>query len=470
MRLNYYQQLARTKLDVLVETPEISAARRSIAHFARYLFGLVAFAHHQAWLNAIQTDADNETLKKVAGDNLRISAPRGAGKTTWFCLIVAWVIGHNPNIRIMITSYSDEIALSLSVYVKAIIENPKYRDVFPGVAKSSRWRDRAWTVARTQVLKDPTVLSVGMSGGIASRRADFIFIDDPIKSSADILNPAMREQMVSWWYEVMAPCLVPGGRVVVLSTRYRIDDIHGTTFNETNGFQVISQPAILPGRLSYWPERYTIEFLEEIQQRNPRAFASQYLNDPQSEGERLITTDLIVYKRVPQGLENIVVGVDLAASFKETADYTAMVAIALKENKFYVLRSFSGRIGQHETISLIYQWQDDFSLIAPGLVFVIEAVAYQVAFVTELKRRSLMDQRYLTVDKIQPKGDKYARFFGITGLFESRSIFFDVSSSHANLVHQLVDFGYAAHDDLADAFVYAAAKLSRSKRLESVGI
>ncbi len=427
--------------------------------------------HHLQWINKIISRKSNKYLNLIAGNNLRISAPRGSAKTTVISTLLSWIIAHNPNIRIILCSYSEEVALNISVAVKQTITSDKYRNLYPHIAPSKRWRDKQWTVKRTNnsFSKDPTFFAVGASGAIASRRADLIILDDPIKSSKDIQNPSVRRAMNRWWSEVLAPTLVPEGRAIVLCTRYRIDDIHGTLFTEERGWDVINQSAIIRNpngtEESYWEEYMTIKYLKALREKDPVAFASQYQNNPVSDDIQIIKTSWIVKGKITSTFDEVAIGIDLASSLNEQAHETAIVISGRKNDYYYLINYDSGRFTLHQTIQKLLKIYNDFPHVR--LSYQIESVAYQIAFINEFKRVSLEHGVRAKIEEVKTRGDKTTRLIGISGLFESKKIIFNEAISTGKLIDQILNFGYSEFDDIVDALVYSINKLyKRRKKLE----
>lgn len=468
------EEAKRLAIDAITVSPsqEAMEAREDLALFGEMVLGMAPATHHRDWISAIVTEQNSTVLSKVAGNNLRICAPRGSAKTTWISVALAWIIGHNPHIRIILVSYAEDVALSISVAIKSIIESDIYRQVFPYIRPSRRWRDTQWTIDRrlagiNSVIKDPTLYAVGVNGAIASRRSDLICIDDPIRSSKDILNPTVRKSMVRWWSEVLEPTIVPGGRVLCSATRYRIDDIHGTTFTEDNGWQVLVQKAIVEsseGEASFWSEYMSLEFLQEKRESNPSAFSSQYQQEPQSEEAQIIKPDWIIRGEIPDRFEEIAIGVDLAASKKEEADYSAYVVGGRSDDIYYILGFDRGRWSIYELVNKLLVQQVYWINYTSRLSFQIESVAYQSSFIPEFKRQARDEGASVRAEAITAKGDKEQRLYGVSGLFESGDVIFARSRSFGVLIDELTKFGFTEHDDCADACVYALHKLFKKKR------
>lgn len=468
---HYYEYLARCEAIAAFShepTPQEKAAQFDFNTFGQLIAGFQPASHHHQWLSAILTHKSSQALNHYAGQNLRIEAPRGSAKTTWISIAVSNIIGHNPHVRIILCSYSEEIALSISVAIKSILESPQYQQIFPNIQPSKRWRDGHWTINRslaniTHFIKDPTLLAVGMGGSINSRRSDLIIIDDPIKSREAIANPQTRENMRSWWSGTLRPTLVPGGRVIVLCTRKRIDDIHGTTWTTENGWKVLHQQAITNNNQSYWPEYITLEELEQIRQENPITFACEYQNDPLDESLVIIKPEWVKRSLIPNTITNLVLGVDLAISQKESADYTALVLMGInRETKtIYGIDWKRGRWTLNQTIEEI----NKLAITYTKFKIVVESVAYQAAFKQEYKRIASPQMR---INDIHPRGDKETRLRGISGLFETGKIIFNEAIAWNELIDELTSFGSAAHDDTVDALVYAVNELNVN-RVQSRG-
>lgn len=469
--LPYYYQARSLATEAVTVSPteEALQAQEELALFGEYILSLPPAQHHLQWLDSLVTGDDSEVLSRVAGDNLRYCAPRGSAKTTWTAVALAWIIGHNPHIRIILVSYSADVALSISLMIKNIISSDFYQQVFPYIRPSRRWRDTQWSIDRalagvTSIIKDPTLYAVGSAGAIASRRSDLIYIDDPIRSSADIANPVIRNSMVNWFNEVLEPTLVPGGRILCSATRYRIDDIHGTTFNEANGWEVLTQPAILVDdngeEYSFWEDYMSLEFLKSRRFKSPLSFASQYQQEPIASEAQIIKPDWIIRGDVPDKFDEIAVGIDLAASKKEQADYTAVVAVGRLADMYYVISAQRGRWSLDETIRFLL----GVSFDAPKFSFQVESVSFQASFLPEFKRRAKESGKSVRAEPVVMRGDKEQRLYGVSGLFECGEVVFNRARSFDVLIDELVNFGYTEHDDLVDALVYALNKVFKKRK------
>jgi len=151
----------------------------------------------------------------------------------------------------------------------------------------------------------------------------------------------------------------------------------------------------------------------------------------------------------------IKIGIDLAISEKDTADYTAMVpAIIFGDGdklKIYILpKIINQRATFPETVDLcrtLNKTYDDPGIGDPLLI--VEDVGYQRALPQQLKIEGINN-----VGTMRPCGDKRARLVLTADYIKSGKVVFPKQGAE-ELIEQIVHFGVEKHDDLADAFSIA---------------
>jgi hypothetical protein len=69
-----------------------------------------------------------------------------------------------------------------------------------------------------------------------------IIVDDPIKSREEANSAAYRDRVFSWWTDDLYTRLEPGAVIILILTRWHMDDLAGRTIfgalNVANGDQV----------------------------------------------------------------------------------------------------------------------------------------------------------------------------------------------------------------------------------------
>lgn len=446
--------------------------------------------HMLEWHQHLITGESNKYLLDIAGPNLDILAPRGSAKSTVLNLFTAWIIGRHTTaklpLQIIYVSYNIATAIPKSRIIRQIIDSSEYRKVFPRVQlKAGMQSDIGWSIdfdfAGIPRVGDEefTLRAAGLRGSITSKRAHLVIVDDPIKSSADIKNPAIREEMNNNWSSVIAPIIFEGGRSICLGTRFHPLDIHKTMFVPSKGWKQVTQEAITYNNMgdpvSYWPEQWSTEYLLGQKELDPVAFAFQYQQQPVMTSDLVVSPDLLVKSEVVTEFDSLAVGIDLSASKNETSDYTAFVLGGRLGDKYYIIDAHQCRsIGNLEKIDLLcdmlLEWgiltkQDDvFFPTYSTVTLVVESVAYQASLAADL-RRVLINERELSnlhIHEIKGfRGDKIARFRGTLGLLENKKVTFNKYRKFDALFDQLINVGATAHDDLLDAYVWLITFLQK---------
>jgi len=114
-----------------------------------------------------------------------------------------------------------------------------------------------------------------------------------------------------------------------LGTRFRHDDIHNTTFTPANDWVQIVQSAITVDEngddKSYWPEMWSLEYLQDRKRQAPISFSFQYQNQIIQTSELSVSPELLIKSKIPTEFDTLGVGVDLSAGVRERNDYSVFV-------------------------------------------------------------------------------------------------------------------------------------------------
>lgn len=152
----------------------------------------------------------------------------------------------------------------------------------------------------------------------------------------------------------------------------------------------------------------------------------------------------------PSGLD-VAIGVDLAISLSQTADYTAVVALGRsKDGRLYVLGASRGRMPFDEILRFVKSFSERYSPRVVG----VENVQFQAAVVQELLRNTS-----LPVVGIRADRDKLTRFLPVAARYEQRLIYHAPNLPH-DFTDELLSFPEVKHDDYVDALSTAYQALN----------
>ena len=212
----------------------------------------------------------------------------------------AYILGLNPNAKIIGCSYAATLAASFNRDVQRIIQDEEYQELFPSTSLNSA---NVKNSTKGSYLKNADIFevvgakgfykSVGVGGSLTGTPADFGIIDDPIKDAVEAESATFRAKVWNWFTQVFLTRLHNGSQIIVTQTRWHEDDLAGRIlkkYNTKNDWHIISLPAIKEGATmaqdkrnfgqALWPEKHSLERLLDIKQANERAFHALYQQDP----------------------------------------------------------------------------------------------------------------------------------------------------------------------------------------------
>lgn len=160
-------------------------------------------------------------------------------------------------------------------------------------------------------------------------------------------------------------------------------------------------------------------------------------------GALLKSTHIRHYDYLPDNLD-IVIGVDLAISQSEKADYTAICVMGRDaDGKLYIIEIFRDRLSFHDTLQKILYFCEKYNPRQVG----IEEVAYQSAAVQEFARICSYPIRGLRPRRGE---NKIMRFLGILGRYEQGLVYHNKALGKT-FEEELLTFPESEHDDQVDS-------------------
>ena len=229
----------RIELRKLLERKKaILQARGDLIAFARFMMpipdaqddvsvSLYRPAKHHRVLGAALEEVEKGVYKR-----LQITLPPRHGKTKLAShLFAAWFIGRNPEKSLICATYSEKFAWDHGRAVRDLIENPLFRQVFPDV----RLKSGSASMDRLETEDGGVLFFLGRGSGATGRGADVILLDDPTKDRKEADSPTIREQLWSWYTQVLQTRLMTkAGAIVIIQTRWHEDDLIGRLTDPQN--------------------------------------------------------------------------------------------------------------------------------------------------------------------------------------------------------------------------------------------
>jgi predicted phage terminase large subunit-like protein len=317
--------------------------------------GLAPARHHLEMLK------DLAALAGGGCDRLMLLLPPGSAKSTYASVIFPpwWFLRH-PASAVIVACHTETLAWHFGRRVRRLVG--EHADVLGyGLARDERSAGRFSTTAGGQYF------AAGVRGPITGRRADLVLVDDPIKSHAEADSAALRDGLWDWWRSELLTRLKPGGRVVLVMTRWHEDDLGGRLLaSEAASWRVIRLPALAeaddplgraPGA-PLWPEWEDAAALARKRLAvGPRVWSALYQQDPQPVDGLLFQPGRIGLIEALPEVSRTVRAWDLAATAAacgRNPDWTVGLKLARNESgRFFVLDIVRLRGGPHEVEAAI---------------------------------------------------------------------------------------------------------------------
>jgi len=157
---------------------------------------------------------------------------------------VQWLLVENPDLRVGIVSYADEMARRWGSDIK--LDAQTFDGTDGTVDLGLRLRADSRAAGRWQIDgRKGGVYCVGVAGSLTGKPVDVLVIDDPIKDLEQAQSTVYRERAWRFWQAVAVPRLGPGSRVVLVQTRWHEADLGGRLLaQDPQRWRVVSIPAV----------------------------------------------------------------------------------------------------------------------------------------------------------------------------------------------------------------------------------
>ena len=156
-----------------------------------------------------------------------IVMPRGSLKSSIGVVAYSiWLLIRDSNTRILIDSERYENSKNFIREIKGILMRPEVTRVFGGFASRAGWGEGEIIISqRTKNVKEASVTASGIGANKVGQHYDVVIMDD-LNSNANSTNSEQRAKVIRH-YQLNTSILEPNGIMVIVGTRYAVDDVIG---------------------------------------------------------------------------------------------------------------------------------------------------------------------------------------------------------------------------------------------------
>jgi len=441
----------------------VGAAQQRLINFcqvtdARY----IANWHHEIIAEHLQNAYEN--IQQDKKTRIILELPPRHGKSELATKkFPAWSLGKDPTLPFIVVSYAADLAETFGQGTRDIIASPEYRAIFP---KTTLRKDTK-AKGNWMTTKGGNYLAVGVGGPITGKGAKIAVIDDPFKNREEAESATYRQKVWDWYTSTLYTRLEGYGAIIVIMTRWHVDDLVGRLKEQTkeniaagepyDDWTIIKFPAVAIDDETYrkegealWEYRFPLPVLENIKKNSYYDWASLYQQDPiLSESQEFKSEYFKSWKE--EDLRRVkllryTTTVDPAISQKATADNSVILTVGKEVGgpNWYRAREDAGRFTPKQLIDIVFSHQSQYNSDVG-----IETIAFQKALQYIMEEEQRKREQYFIIREIRSHTAKEVRIRGLLPLYENGVIWHRPTDTAYE--EEALQFPRGKRDDRLDA-------------------
>jgi len=434
--------------------------------------------HHELIAKALERGLERAVQNKKT--RLILTMPPRHGKSDLASVkFSAFALGKYPDLSIMITSYSTDLATGFGRQTRDLMLSDSYQHIFdtklaPDQKAKGKWATREGGIYRAS----------GVGAGITGGGFKIGIVDDPFKDRKEAESALIRDNVWEWWTSTFTTREEGYGLIVVIVTRWHLDDLVGRLkqkeiedrqagLEEFDEWEEINLPAIAEVKEEHrdigdplWPWKFTKEMLTaKKNQVGIYDWSALYQQHPiSSETQEFDKTWFKTYKEDDikhKDLRHVTL-VDPAISEKAEADNSCVRTVGKEKTEpdWYLREETAGKLDPLQLIDAIFWHHEKYR----SEVW-IEGVAYQKSleyFILEEQRKRGI---FFTVRilKMNNSTSKRERVRGLIPLYKAGVIWHRENGDDSALEREALEFPVGRRDDRIDALANGLEAFENTK-------
>lgn len=410
-------------------------------------------AHHSLLLGALQDVADGVT------PNLMVFMPPGSAKSTYVDVVfVPWFMARQPKQNVILASYGSDLARKQGRRARQLVKSRGFGELFDAKLSADSSAADEWSLTNGS-----EYMAGGLLSGITGNRADLGVVDDPVKGREDAESDVIRRKTKAAYEDDFCTRLKPGGRQVIIQTRWHEDDLSGSILpldwagesgavkgRDGRQWRVVCLPALANrsddplGRAMgepLWPEWFSADHFAPFQ-KNPRTWSALFQQRPQPDEGTFFNRDWFrTWGKLPSPVRYY--GTSDYAVTDGGGDYTVHRVWGVDhEGNLYRVDGWRGQTAADEwterKLDLIAKWKP--------LAWFGEGGVIQRAIEPMLRRRMRERRVFCRLEWLSSINDKATRARGFQSRAAMGTVFFEPGAD----VSEFLSFPAGRHDDDVD--------------------
>lgn len=470
-------------------------ARKSLVKFTEFTYPRYkANWHHEIIGNHLEKVTSGEI------ENLMVFAPPRHGKSELIDIRwPAWDLGHDPAGHFIGTAYGDELATTFSRGCRNVIDSPDYQRLWRLRFKEKA--DTKWQLKRKDDDHRATFLASGILGALTGEGATKLIIDDPVKNEEEAYSKRIRDKIDNNFRTVVSTRLAPGGRKVLVMTRWHEDDLAGRLLKRSQEDKRADQWTVVvlaatndegtdsyiwntasgekkkvPAYKALWPQAYPREKLDGRRADIGETFWSAlYMQRPTAPAGQIFKRENWGYFDSFPPIDFLIQVYDGACEEGQENDFSASITLASGKSGFSVFDAWRDKLAFPYLMAKVYErWQRAFKQYGrfpDRLVVENKSSGIQIAQQLEANNQvgvwtfpTGVTERvpFIPITKVPATQSKVLRAQGISGYHESKLVKLPRGADwHDDFVDEHGLFPKGPHDDWVDCTVHGVTFYTR---------
>lgn len=441
--------------------PEAEIVKQVLKYHTLGGFGLAFYPKYKRPEHVKLFEDIGEKMTFEKNQRYIIEIPPRHGKSVLFSILLpAFYIVNHPDRKVLIASYSYNLAGEFAFKVRTLLKNNMLANLI--VEKIDNYETK----------EGGGLFSAGVGGSITGKGASLLILDDPFKNLEEAKSKHIRNKVFEWFNSTFFTRAEPDANIVIIQTRWHTEDLAGHLLSDSNEWNEIKLPAIAEdndvlGRESgdaLWPERFPIGKLGEIKKSiGSYIFSALYQQNPLSgEGSTFKREWFEIINQAPADITKIRYW-DLAATEEQSGgdpDWTAGCLLGKKDGIFYICDMQHVRTTPLQVEKLLRQ-----TAIMDGIGIKIyiekEPGAGSKSLIDYFKRQVLEGFAAYEDDK---RSSKEVRAVPLSAAAEAGNVKLIKGHWNKDFLDEIEIFPQGDHDDQVDAVSGAYEKLNFGDR------
>ncbi len=401
---------------------------------------------------------------------LLISVPPQHGKSWGVTDFLAWFLGKQPQTKIIYASFSERLGVRANRSLQRHFDTEKYKDIFPNFEIGERRSgQREKSLLRNNEIIETSDLgffrNTTVNGAVTGETLDLGVIDDPVKGRAEAKSPTVKAKVWDWFTDDFYSRFSENAGLILIMTRWDIEDLAGLIQKEYPESKVIEFKAIAEedeqnrkeGE-ALFPDLKSKDFLEKRKKMlAPASWQSLYQQSPIVIGGEMVKDEWWEWWTVPPKIKYKIIVADTAQKTNNWNDYSCLHCWGIGfDGRLYLLDKLRGKFEAPDLLRESEMFYNKHNTKRKNINdpilrgFYIEDKSSGTGLIQTLKKKKLK------IVAIPRNNDKISRMLDCIPYIESKNVVLNADIEGVdNLTHEARLFPNGTFDDDIDTAMSA---------------